>query len=254
MIKGDGVFIISDLEKKKLISESSDVEDFIKPIYKNSDLKKWGFQKRTNLHIIYIKDEGEPINLPEPLKRHFSEFKDILVDKKKNCFKNAWLKKIVEPWLHRGNYFVLFYPRERDFFESPKIVNSRRAKSNIFALEDKGYYEQSDIVLANLKPNSPVSLKYLLALLNSKLYFVWLYYKGKRKGEQLELFQKPLKEIPIKIAAQPSDYERLVDKILEGQNEGKLIEQEFEQLNNLVYELYDLTEDEINVVEKIYKS
>ncbi len=41
-------------------------------------------------------------------------------------------------------------------------------------------------------------MKYLLALLNSKLYYTWLYYRGKRKGETLELYVTPISEIPIK--------------------------------------------------------
>ncbi len=40
-------------------------------------------------------------------------------------------------------------------------------------------------------------LKYLLAILNSNLYFFWLYFRGKRKGEMLELYQQPLSEIPV---------------------------------------------------------
>ena len=42
-----------------------------------------------------------------------------------------------------------------------------------------------------------VSLKALLALLNAKWCYFWLYHKGKRKGEALELYQQPLSEIPI---------------------------------------------------------
>jgi len=41
-------------------------------------------------------------------------------------------------------------------------------------------------------------MKYILALLNSKLYYTWLYYRGKRKGETLELYVTPISEIPIK--------------------------------------------------------
>ena len=81
---------------------------------------------------------------------HFEQYKKILGDKKKNCFKNKWLRNIVEPWLKRGNYFVLFYPRDKKIFENIKIVNSRRAKANIFAMEEDKMYEQSDIVITTL--------------------------------------------------------------------------------------------------------
>jgi len=251
LIKDEGVFIINKKERDLLISKNKDAEEFIKPIYKNSDLKKWSVIKKSNLFIIYIKEEGKTIILPNSIKEHFEKFKTILIDKKENCFKNAWLKKIVEPWLIRGNYFVLFYPREQKYFEQLKIVNSRRAKSNIFALEDKNYYEQSDIVLANLKPKSPVSLKYLIALLNSKLYFVWLYNKGKRKGDQLELFQKPLKEIPIAVFSKKSEIllEGFVNEILDKKLNNKDATTLEQQIDNLVYKLYELTYDEVLVIE-----
>lgn len=46
--------------------------------------------------------------------------------------------------------------------------------------------------------NARYALGYLLAVLNSRLYFQWLFHRGKRKGRMLELFQIPLSEIPIK--------------------------------------------------------
>ena len=42
-----------------------------------------------------------------------------------------------------------------------------------------------------------VALKFVLSLLNSHLYYFWLYHKGKRKGEALELYQRPLAELPL---------------------------------------------------------
>jgi adenine-specific DNA-methyltransferase len=251
LIKDEGVFIINKQEKDLLISKNIEAEQFIKPIYKNSDLKKWSIIKKSNLFIIYLKEEGKSIQLPNSIKEHFEKFEKILIDKKENCFKNEWLKKIVEPWLIRGNYFVLFYPREKKYFEQLKIVNSRRAKSNIFALENNNYYEQSDIVLANLKPKSPVSLHYLISLLNSKLYYIWLYNKGKRKGEQLELFQKPLKEIPIAISSKiiQTKLEYIVNEIQEKKMMSKNTTVLEQQIDDIVYKLYELTYDEVLVVE-----
>jgi adenine-specific DNA-methyltransferase len=249
LIKGEGVFILSEKEKKSLINEDIAVANYIKPIYKNSDLKKWKIVKKSNLHITYIKEEGVPIALPNVLKLHFEKFRTILTDKKENCFKNPWLKKIVEPWLTRGNYFVLFYPREKEYFEQPKIVNSRRAKLNVFAYEPNGYFEQSDIVIANLKSSSPVSLKFLICLLNSKLYYLWLYNKGKRKGDQLELFQKPLKEIPIKFSKNIKIYEDLFDEIYNSKNLSSNISDIEKQLDVMVYRLFNLTFSEVLVVD-----
>jgi|GEM_PF-3877397 len=54
------------------------------------------------------------------------------------------------------------------------------------------------------------SLGYLLALLNSRLYFQWLFHRGKRKGKMLEMMQIPLSEIPIK-KIDPTEQKKFVD-------------------------------------------
>ena len=93
----------------------------------------------------------------------------------------------------------------------------------------------------------------MLGLLNSKLYYIWLYNKGKRKGESLELYQKPLSEIPIKKATQSQQQQivALVDQILaikktDSNADTSALERE---IDGLVYGLYGLTEEEVKVVE-----
>jgi adenine-specific DNA-methyltransferase len=50
-----------------------------------------------------------------------------------------------------------------------------------------------------IKSKNPrdLELEFLVGILNSRLIFHWLYHKGKRKGDVLELFQVPLSEIPF---------------------------------------------------------
>ncbi len=47
------------------------------------------------------------------------------------------------------------------------------------------------------KKNSEISLLYILGYLNSRLFYDWFYYNGKRKGLYLELYATPLKETPV---------------------------------------------------------
>jgi adenine-specific DNA-methyltransferase len=102
-------------------------------------------------------------------------------------------------------------------------------------------------------PKPKVSLKFVLALLNSKLYFAWLYYKGKRKGEMMELYQKPLSEIPLKVisATEQKPFIASVDRILAAKQanpaaDTSALEREIDQQ---VYALYALTPEEIAIVE-----
>ncbi|MBW2662937.1 MAG: hypothetical protein JRD93_13325, partial [Deltaproteobacteria bacterium] len=104
------------------------------------------------------------------------------------------------------------------------------------------------------------TIKYLLGILNSKL-MDWFYrFIGKPKGKIREYFNKPLSLIPIKKISltQQQPFVTFVDKILSltqsddylrntlKQAKVKALEQEIDQL---VYKLYDLTPEEIKIVE-----
>jgi hypothetical protein len=73
----------------------------------------------------------------------------------------------------------------------------------------------------------------------------WLYYKGKRKGESLELYIRPLSEIPIKRASSVKQQSiiDLVDRILAAKQRGADADvSAFEhKIDQLVYALYGLT-------------
>ena len=108
--------------------------------------------------------------------------------------------------------------------------------------------------------NKDYNLKYILWLMNSNLYYYWLYNKWKRKGDMLEMYAKPIWNVPIKEISEEEQkpFIELVDKILE------ITKQSFynpknppkEQLDleskidDMVYELYELTKEENELVEE----
>jgi adenine-specific DNA-methyltransferase len=157
----------------------------------------------------------------------------------------------------RGNWWVLNTPRLNLDFSSEKIVTPYRTRSCNFAFSHEPWYASRDVYYITAQ-DPDVSLKYVLALLNSKVYFLWLFHKGKRKGDMLELYQKPLSEVPIpKIPMEKQgQYIEIVDKII------KLKEMDCSQSNNtnqkvkeleifldeMIFALFDLTSQEIELV------
>ena len=107
---------------------------------------------------------------------------------------------------------------------------------------------------ARLFPNKDYHIKYILGLLNSKLYYVWLYHKGKRKGETLELYQKPLSEIPIKKTSSniQNSIVKIVDEIiaLKKSNPNHDTSSLERQIDAIVYNIYGLTDAEIEIIEQ----
>lgn len=246
--KGDGIYVLNKKELEELKLSDADKTKFIKPFFKNSDIKKYFSKEKNDLSLIYLKDEGEPIILPNGLKEHFEKYKDIIVGLKDNFLKNEIAASVVKKWYANGNYFVLFTPKKESYFSGEKIVAPYRSKSNDFAYNDKNFYASKDVAFI-LPNNKTVNLKSLVCILNSKLVYKWLYFKGKRKGQTLELYANPLSSIPIKNSDNLNVFENLYQQILELKTKKQDTTDLEQQIDNLVYKLYELTYDEVLVVE-----
>jgi len=115
-----------------------------------------------------------------------------------------------------------------------------------------------------LKPEK-INLKYLTALLNSKLVYFWLKYKGKKQGEQLQIDKEPLMDIPLfkTTENEQEDIAKMVDTIMARnaefhktsvntdkwhslKNEIEKLERE---IDKAIYKLYRLTAEEIKIIE-----
>ncbi|MEQ8628744.1 TaqI-like C-terminal specificity domain-containing protein [Ekhidna sp.] len=139
-----------------------------------------------------------------------------------------------------------------DLFEQPKIIFPNLQNSNKFALDEEGVYLNAPAVFL------PSNKKWLLGLLNSKV--VWYFLKSVcvvRSGGYIEVKPQYFEQIPI---ATPSDkqhteIETLVTQILEAKKKDpKADTSKLEtEIDQLVYELYGLTEEEIDIIENSVK-
>lgn len=101
-----------------------------------------------------------------------------------------------------------------------------------------------------------INLKYLTGVLNSKLIAFWLKHKGKIQGNLFKIDKEPLLNIPVvninsKNEKLANKLISLVDEILKVKEQDKNANtQELEnKINSLVYKLYNLTEEEIKIIE-----
>ena len=230
--KGDGIYALTQEEVKAHNLEKS----YIKPFYKNSDIHKYHTELNSKNQILYITGNEAKNDIPNILS-HLSRFKQNLQERRE---------------VHNGSreWFALWWARKQEIFEGAKIVAPQRSNTNTFGYNECEWYASADVYF--ITPlDKDFNLKYILALLNSKLYYFWLYHKGKRKGENLELYQIPLSEIPIKdISLKEQEvFINLVDRIIEGKKSGIDMRELEEEVDRLVYKLYGLTEEEINIIE-----
>ena len=240
--KDDGVFVldnnnIRDLNTIHMIQEYPFYKDF----YKNSDISRYITKEKTQKRIIFS-STNTPLNEQIIIRSYLSLYKPILKQIR------AINKENTDYWyqLRRGTAHPYI-------FTNPKIVCPQRSKTNTFGYNECDWYASADVYFIT-NPINGYSLKYILGLLNSKLYYTWLYHKGKRKGETLELYQKPLSEIPIKRVSSEvqNSIIKIVDEIIthkktDSRYDTSVLEQ---KIDTIVYNIYGLTDSEIKFIEK----
>ncbi len=144
-------------------------------------------------------------------------------------------------------------PRQPDFFDGPKLI-ARQIPGNerlVVAYTDEHFVVDQTAYIAKLKKDSPVSIMALLAILNSKLLF-WYFRNINNEFDQLfpKIKVNEFKQLPI-IVGDSNVLEERISSIFNVKNktENENIYEFIMETDQLVYELYGLTEEEIEIVE-----
>lgn len=242
IINNDGIFVF-DLKNTRdlnIVQGMHEGRKLLRDFYKNSDIRKYWCSEVATKKLLYFQGEANQNKYPDVV-HHLSKFKEILEAR-------------LVTYNERYHWTAIHRPREEKIFTRPKILAPYRSKTNSFAYTEAEWFCRSDAYVITLK-NNDFDLKYILGLLNSKLYFAWLYHRGKRKGEIMELFQVPLCEIPI-IEADKIVQRRIsniVDRILTAKQVDPISDTSNLEgdIDKMVYELYGLTDEEIKIVEGV---
>jgi adenine-specific DNA-methyltransferase len=233
-------------------SYTKDEKFFLKPFFTASGKYKGG---ESDGSIFYISDKNfgdKKLEDYPNIENHFKPFEKILKEAK---------ERYGTP---QKPYFYLHREREETFFDQgPKIVCGVRVAYPSFFYTEEPYYGSRAL---NFIKTDRINLKYLTGILNSKLSFFWLKNKGKQLGDLLQVDKGPLMEIPICVGDKEQQKEiiDLVDKmislnkefheVLKNSNEWESIKSEIEKtdkkINEEVYKLYGLNEEEIKIVEE----
>ena len=236
---------------KKEIAEKLNLEkELLRNNVKNGDIKRYVFNDRGTV-LIYTDNKTD-------IKKYPNIYKYLSAHKKELSLRNEVLKGAYQ-------WYRLERPRNKTVFDAKeKIIVPYRASFNRFAYDNQQYFNNSDSNAFIVKEEEPFLLKYILVLLNSKLHN-WFYgFIGKPKGNSREYFNKPLAEIPIKAISleDQAPLITLADQMLETQrrlqqtlsdDDKKLLKQRAailnKQIDNAVYKLYNLTADEVKILE-----
>jgi hypothetical protein len=161
-------------------------EEFVRPFLKNENVKRYILTDRKECWIFTpaISD----IEKHQEIKRHLEKFNDKLVAR--YCTKKGnkkWFEYAVANALSQ-------------FEMSEKIVVPYKCPENRFALDTDKHVHSMDVYLITLKSESLYSLKYVLAILNSRLLnYSYRRFYGRRKKAEFEYYSELLEPIPIHV-------------------------------------------------------
>jgi len=249
-------FIISTEKRNEILSNCKDDEErkrteaIIKPILRGRDIKRY-FYDWAGLWVIGT-FPALKLNIDDypSIKRFFLDNFDIRqLEQSGKKYPELGFdarKKTGNKWFETQDQ-IAYYSE----FEKEKVVWNRITDTINFSYIQKNYF-----VLDSTFFITGSKLKYIICILNSKTSQKWIKMSAATLGEGsygAKIYIENLPIPPITTSNQPivEQIEALVDKILASkrtnpQSDTRHWERE---IDRLVYRLYDLTEDEIKLVE-----
>lgn len=224
-------FIISGEKKDELIAEDPKSAEIIKPILRGRDVKRY-ICNFADLWLINshngVKSDGiAPINIDEypAIKKYLDEFHPRIDNRDDQG---------ITPYNLRNCAYL------KDFNKT-KIVWGNLCQSAQFA------YADTDVMV-----NAPTCMivpgnKYILAVLNSKLGDWFIRQFGvKRNGGYFEYKPMFVEKLPIPVISEDEQhpFTEIVNKILEAKKKGISTIDLENQIDQMVFELYKLSEKE----------
>ena len=246
----DDVFFIS----KQTLDKENLERELIYPILGVDNLYKYYLSKPLEycIYPYYIKNgktELYPLNI---LKGKFPNIYQYFIKNQSILKKRSQGRK---DYTESENWYQLNRPREKWIYDSVKIIAPGTINISKFALDtDKNLFRNARLYSFILNEIDINYYKILLAILNSSLGEFFLKFKCPPKNNgYFELSTSFLEEFPFirKENIGKINLLDIVSKILaiKKSNPNANIVTLENEIDKLVYKLYDLTEDEIRIVE-----
>ncbi|MBM4162673.1 MAG: restriction endonuclease subunit M, partial [Ignavibacteria bacterium] len=171
--------------------------------------------------------------------------------------------------LKSQNWHAFGYPKSMTLFQKPKIIVPDYNNVASFTLDLEGHFYKTGYGIIVNDPS--LSLLYVLGLLNSLLLFNYLLAIGTSlRGGYVRFWTQFIGRLPIRTInfsdpADKSRHDKMVELVqlmldlhkrldkVRTEHEKEVLQRQIDatdkQIDNLVYELYGLTEEEIRIVE-----
>lgn len=236
-------FIIDGKKKDELIAQDPKSAEIIKPVLRGRDIKRYKAEF-ADLWLINshngIKGKLPRIDVVNDypaVYKHLLQFEDQLIKRQ-------------DKGDHWSNLRNCAYIQE---FEKEKIVYPNMTLFLPFIIDNKNFYTNQKCFILT---SDLINLKYLCGFFNSKVSHRWIRENcPELQGGTRELSKIFFENIPIPsiTEAQQKPIILIVEQILAGKEIGQDTTSLEQQIDNLVYRLYDLTYEEVKVIDPDFK-
>ncbi|TVL57256.1 Eco57I restriction-modification methylase domain-containing protein [Brachyspira hyodysenteriae] len=246
-------FIIDEETKNNLIKEDAKSAELIKPVLRGRDIKRYSCNYNNGLYLINthngIKEKDiAPIDIKDypAIKKHLDKYYKQLEKR---------LDKGVTPYNLRNCAYLLE-------FDKPKIIYQEICQQASYSLdEDNSFINNTAYIMVSKN----YSLKLLLGLLNSKLYW-WFFTKNNMTlgSSGIRMLAMYIEILPIPEVDKDTETKlvNLVDNIIDlnkklssekNPNTIEMLNTRIQAvdkaIDKIVYALYGLNDEEIKIIE-----
>jgi hypothetical protein len=233
-------FVIDEATKDALITEDPKSAEIIKPFLAGRDIKRY-VQPKADKYLILFKNGWTNANRGKLDGWKFIETTFPAVAEYLKPFEEKAAARY-----DKGQYWWELRACDYyDAFDKPKLLYQEIATFQSFTIDHYGNYLNNKLFFTVTDP------KFLIGLLNSNL--VWWFLSqvsSKLRGDAFALQSPYMYQVPV-IDSAKSKIESLVNQILAAKaaNSAADTSAQEREIDQLVYQLYGLTEEEIRIVE-----
>jgi hypothetical protein len=248
-------FIIDRKKRNELIKEDFKSAKIIRPILRGRDIKRYGHGWEDQYIIITKFGSYETLHYEYPaIYKHLKKYENKLKNRGQCKYSRAGKNQTKADYDGQHHWLELDNNPGSEYiesFEKEKIVWKRIGSIIRFLFDEEGFLcQDSTCIMTGEK------VKYLTAILNSKVGCYLLQNSPRTGTGDLILSVQALNPIIVPEVIPVcrelvSQIESLVDCILDSKKKDPKIDTlEFErEIDNLVYKLYHLTPEEIQIIE-----
>lgn len=248
IITGKDELLLYDINKK--ISHIE--KELLIPIIRAQGCFRYGYAqpiKQSYYPYKEINDKTVLINLDE-LKLRYPKTFNFIVDHKKELKARKDSRKLFGS---KDGWYGLIRFGRLSTFKKTKIVSPGEVKENRFSLDISGSAFSCARVFSITSENVKLDIRYLLAILNSKVIEFYLHNTASLKhGGYYSYSSTVIDSIPLKFSSINQDrFISLVDKILKVKQKNPLADTKHleDKIDIMVYKLYNLTYEEAKIID-----